>query len=228
MSDISKKSIEKEEVAALQRLPIRRDSVDWHVLLGLIATASAAALAFRFRIGSRWVQAAGAADGVHASEVLSLYRRIVRTARDWPSVNKQQVIAGIRDEFRANLGEADPQKQQRMLAQARSGLKELLHGAKEAARLRATPSAPKGAWPLGADAGTQAAGEIDQWALDELGVGRSPTMSQAKLAYHERAKACHPDSGTSSANAEAFKRLQHAWDHVQQHIRRSRNVKRYQ
>ena len=43
----------------------------------------------------------------------------------------------------------------------------------------------------------------------------------------ERAKACHPDSSSASAasaddlNAEAFKRLQKAWAHVETHLRRA-------
>lgn len=59
-----------------------------------------------------------------------------------------------------------------------------------------------------------------QWALDELGLGASPTMAEGKRAYLERARACHPDSGGSNADAEAFKRLSRAWDEVQRHARR--------
>ena len=198
----------------------------WLALVGSASAAAALALCFRSRYCGQ--VAANAVDDAssHRSEVLSLYRQIMRTARDWPSLNKKALILGIQDEFRANAGEADPQKLQKMLASAYSGLKELLHGANEAARLRATSHAPKGSWPPGRDDGMAQRPGVDRWALDELGVGPSPTLSEAKRAYRERAKACHPDSGVA-ADAEAFKRLQLAWEHVQQHLPAERS-KRFQ
>ena len=211
------RSDEESGAGWLQRS--EKSSAGW---LALGAASAAAALAWRFR-SKLWVSAtANAVDEAsrRRTEVLSLFRQIMRTAQDWPSLNKHALINGIRDEFRANVREADPQKVQKMLLQARSGLKELLHGANEAARLRATPKAPRGSWPPNED-GTAQSPRADQWALDELGIGPSPTLSEAKLAYLERAKACHPDSG-ASADAEAFKRLQRAWDHVQQHLPRKR------
>ena len=150
-----------------------------------------------------------------SSEVLSLYHRIMRTAQSWPSIKKQEVIAGIRGEFRRNAGEEDAQKIEKMLAQARAGLKQLCHMAAEATRARAMPRARRAAWPP-----TAPGEQPDQWALDELGIANNnPTMADLKLAYHERAKVHHPDSGGSCADPEAFKRLTRAWEHLQKHHR---------
>jgi len=60
-----------------------------------------------------------------------------------------------------------------------------------------------------------------QWALDELGLCANPSLSEAKRAYHERARACHPDSGGPNADAEDFKRLSRAWDEVQKHAKKA-------
>jgi hypothetical protein len=169
-------------------------------------------------------------------EVLNLYRRIMRAADDWPSVKKKAVVTEIRHAFRSNAGEQDAQKIEKMIAEAHSGLRELLHNVAQAARLKATPSMPKwipresmGSWPDEGprDAGSHTQRGADKWALDELGLGASATMSQAKSAYHERAKACHPDSGTPSANAEAFKRLQKAWEHVQKALLQAQQGSRF-
>ena len=59
------------------------------------------------------------------SEVLSVYRRILRTAQHWPSVKKESVKNEIRDEFRRNVGESDPKTAAKMLEEARAGLQSL-------------------------------------------------------------------------------------------------------
>lgn len=59
------------------------------------------------------------------AEALSLFRRIMRTAQRWPSIKKEAVKTEIRDEFRRNMGEANPQKMAKMLDEARSGLQSL-------------------------------------------------------------------------------------------------------
>ena len=111
-----------------------------------------------------------------------------------------------------------------MLSEAQRGFKQLLHDVTERTRLRFTPSTSRGAsseaWPGEGREAAVAQRGAEKWALDELGVGASVTMSEAKAAYHERAKACHPDSSNSSADAEAFKKLKRAWEHVQMHLRR--------
>ena len=193
----------------------------WAHWLGVAGAAGAAALALRAG-GTSLFAAIGGGDSAarHRAEVLGLYKQIMRTARSWPSKKRVAVIVEIRQEFRANAREEDPQKLQAMLAEARAGLKELLWGAGEAARARATPRGPR---PRGSGPVVTA----DQWALDELGLSASSTLSEAKHAYRERAKACHPDSSSASAasaddlNAEAFKRLQKAWAHVETHLRRA-------
>lgn len=204
---------------AVAGVSLGRADAPW---LGAVGLASAATLAAFVSRSTHWMRAASAhcCKESHRSEVLSLYRRILRTAQDWPSIKRAAVILEIRDEFRLNLSESDPQRTEHMVAQARSGLRELLLGAGEAARARATPSAPKGAWPPGGELSHQRGG-ADKWALDELGLSAPTTMSEAKLAYHARAKASHPDSGTPLADAEAFKRVQRAWEHVKRHLPRS-------
>ena len=151
------------------------------------------------------------------------------------------MIAEVRDAFRSGMAEQDAPKVQAMVAEARSGLKELLRGVAERQRLRATPSVPKWytttrerrrAW---AEQDTSQGASVDlddraedTWAFAELGVSPAATMSEAKLAYHERAKECHPDSGTpSSANEEAFKRLQKAWEHVRKSLLRAQQGSRF-
>ena len=64
-------------------------------------------------------------DMAGKAEALSLYRRIMRTAQCWPSIKKEAVKTEIRDEFRRNMGEANPQKMAKMLDEARSGLQSL-------------------------------------------------------------------------------------------------------
>lgn len=150
----------------------------------------------------------------HRLEVLMLYKRILRTCQSWPSVKKAEVAASIRDEFRTNASERFPKRIEKMLAEARSGLQQLSHQAAEAARARATPGVRRG------DAALQRGDprlQAHRWALDELGVGAKPTMADLKLAYRERAKTCHPDSG---GTAEAFERLTRAWEHAQKHYPR--------
>ena len=193
------------------------------------ALAGTLAVTFVLCVGNRFRLARAAAEAAHARErhrceVLSLYHRIMRVAQSWPSMKRIAVITEIRNEFRANAREKDRGKIESMLSEAQRGYKELLHDVNERARLRFTPSTSRGAsfgaWPgEGREAALQQQG-AEQWALDELGVGASPSMSEAKAAYHERAKACHPDSGSSSADAEAFKRLKKAWEHVESHLRR--------
>ena len=143
-----------------------------------------------------------------------LYKRILRTCQSWPSVKKAEVAASIRDEFRTNASERSPKRIEKMLAEARSGLQQLSHQAAEAARARATPGVRR------RDAALQRGDprlQAHRWALDELGVGAKPTMADLKLAYRERAKTCHPDSG---GTAEAFERLTRAWEHAQKHYPR--------
>jgi hypothetical protein len=187
--------------------------VEWTWYIGIVGAIGAAAFASR-RAG--FASGVGGNSASRRSEVLGLYKRIMRTVQIWPSKKREAVTFEIRQEFRNNALETDPQKLERMMAEAYAGLKELRWGAGEAARAKATPKAPKGSWPVGAHAGG-----VDQWALNELGLGSSSTLSEAKQAYRERAKACHPDSGSSSADAEAFKRLQKAWAHVEPQLRRS-------
>ena len=61
-----------------------------------------------------------------------------------------------------------------------------------------------------------------QWALHELGLGMSPTLAEAKDAYHRRAREYHPDGGGPKADAEAFKRISQAWCEVQKHCHDAR------
>ena len=49
-----------------------------------------------------------------------------------------------------------------------------------------------------------------QWALNELGLPADASMSAAKAAFRERAKASHPDS--PGGDEAAFKRVTAAWD----------------
>ena len=54
-----------------------------------------------------------------------------------------------------------------------------------------------------------------QWALNELGLPADASMSAAKAAFRERAKASHPDS--PGGDEAAFKRVTAAWEAVQKH-----------
>ena len=54
-----------------------------------------------------------------------------------------------------------------------------------------------------------------QWALNELGLPADASMSAAKAAFRERAKASHPDS--PGGDEAAFKRVNAAWEAVQKH-----------
>ena len=56
------------------------------------------------------------------SEVLHLYRQILRTAARWPSVKRDTVIAEIKDEFRQHMAEADAGVRSKLVAEARAGL----------------------------------------------------------------------------------------------------------
>lgn len=197
---------------AKSRGPTQGPQSEWNWRYIGIVGAGFAAFALR-RAG--FAGGVGGNSASRRSEVLGLYKQIMRTVQVWPSKKRQAVTLEIRREFRNNAHESDPQKLESMMAEAYAGLKELRWGAGEAARAKATPNAPKGSWPVGAHAGG-----ADQWALDELGLGSSTTLTEAKQAYRDRAKACHPDSGSSSADAEAFKRLQKAWAHVEPRLRR--------
>ena len=178
----------------------------------------------------------------HRAEVLGLYKRILRAAQDYPSLKQRKIANEIRCEFRCNSKEEDATKIEKMLAEAKSGLKQLLHFVGERARLRATPSIPKWlprdretrrAWAEQGSGDATAGVEqsqrrgADKWALDELGIGASATMAEAKASYHERDKACHPDSGTQAASAEAFRRLQEAWEHVRMHLLQAQQGRRF-
>ena len=199
------------------------EQVDRAPLLAAVLAGAAVISAAVVRSGGR------PRAGGHRSEVLSLYRRILRVAESWPSMKRKAVVVEIRQDFRRNAEERDAQKIEKMLSEARGGLKELMHDVAQGARLRATPSTPSWlrgeemrGWPGEGDWSVHDQPQrrgLDKWALDELGVGASPTMAEAKAAYRLRAKACHPDSGHLKAtDAEAFKRLTRAWEHVQQHL----------
>ena len=56
---------------------------------------------------------------------LSLYKHILRTAQRWPSIKKDRILDEIRDEFRRNQFEAEPQRVAKMLDEARAGLASL-------------------------------------------------------------------------------------------------------
>ena len=56
------------------------------------------------------------------AEVRGLYRQIMRTARHYPSIKRDRVIVSIQEEFRENMGEADPTKVEKMVKGARDGL----------------------------------------------------------------------------------------------------------
>ena len=196
---------------------------------GAAFSACAAAACAAAFAAARW-RGMGLPRDSHRYEVLHVYRQILRAAEAWPSMKKKRVLAEIRTEFRINAGEQDAHKKEAMLADARRGLKGLLHDIAQNARLRATPSAPswqrdrmrsswwpdEGASGIGGGSQQQQQRNADQWALDELGVGASPTLSEAKAAFKTKAKACHPDGGGSS---EDFKKLQHAWEHVERHLK---------
>lgn len=199
------------------QLPNRQEYKGWTGSISWMSSVvGAAAAIFLLRRGGWHPFAATTRHVTQRSEVLGLYKQIMRTAQSWPSLKRLAVIREIRTEFKGNAKEADPQKLERMLAEAYAGLKEMRWGVGEAARAKATPRSSRSAWPPGRDANG-----VDQWALDELGLGSSSTLADAKRAYRERAKACHPDSNSSTADAEAFKRLQRAWSHVEVTFRRA-------
>ena len=54
-----------------------------------------------------------------------LYRHILRTLQQWPSVKRDKVANEIRLEFKSNMHEADAAKKQKMLAEAEAGLRSL-------------------------------------------------------------------------------------------------------
>ena len=56
---------------------------------------------------------------------LVLYRHILRTLQQWPSVKRDKVANEIRLEFKNNMHEADAAKKQKMLAEAEAGLRSL-------------------------------------------------------------------------------------------------------
>ena len=56
---------------------------------------------------------------------LVLYRHILRTLQQWPSVKRDKVANEIRLEFKSNMHEADAAKKQKMLAEAEAGLRSL-------------------------------------------------------------------------------------------------------
>jgi hypothetical protein len=56
-----------------------------------------------------------------ASEVRSLYRRILRTAAVWPSIRRAAIITEIRADFRRNAT-APSDKAPALIQQARDGL----------------------------------------------------------------------------------------------------------
>ncbi len=59
------------------------------------------------------------------SEVLLLYRQILRTAEHWPSVRRRKVIEEIKLEFREHASEADPAALAKHVEAARAGLESL-------------------------------------------------------------------------------------------------------
>ena len=72
---------------------------------------------------------------------------------------------------------------------------------------------------LGLDAST-ALSEVERLRKQVATVEAEREELKQEVTYLERARACHPDSGGSNADAEAFKRLSRAWDEVQRHARR--------
>jgi hypothetical protein len=59
------------------------------------------------------------------SEVLKLYRTIIRLANIYPSVRRVQVLTEIRTEFRAKKDETDPKKISNGIKQALFGISHL-------------------------------------------------------------------------------------------------------
>jgi hypothetical protein len=56
---------------------------------------------------------------------LCVYRELMRTLQKWPSVRRGRVAMEVRDEFRLNRLETQPEKQQKMLDEAEAGLRSL-------------------------------------------------------------------------------------------------------
>ena len=59
------------------------------------------------------------------SSTLRLYRNILRTAQNWPSIRRQKVIEEIRTEFRENRAEQNPERLAKLLKEAEIGLESL-------------------------------------------------------------------------------------------------------
>ena len=57
--------------------------------------------------------------------VRTVYRALLRTMEQWPSVKKDKVVQEIKLEFRQNMGEAEAAKRDKMLAEAEAGLRSL-------------------------------------------------------------------------------------------------------
>lgn len=57
-----------------------------------------------------------------AVHVRSIYRSLLRTLEQWPSVKKKAVMEEIRTEFRQNAAEVDAAKIKSMVQEAEAGL----------------------------------------------------------------------------------------------------------
>lgn len=53
-------------------------------------------------------------------------------------------------------------------------------------------------------------------AYQELGVARDASVDEIRHAYHRLARCHHPDSAGTSADADAFDRIQTAWDKLKE------------
>ena len=60
-----------------------------------------------------------------SASTLRLYRNILRTAQNWPSIRRQKVIEEIRTEFRENRAEQNPERLAKLLKEAEIGLESL-------------------------------------------------------------------------------------------------------
>ena len=137
--------------ALLEALRVRPSASDWLVVRmsggfgggGAAIAANKSAIAERRSARRRPATTADALLGDRALALLSpqrprfsstmtarppalvLYRHILRTLQQWPSVKRDKVANEIRLEFKNNMHEADAAKRQKMLAEAEAGLRSL-------------------------------------------------------------------------------------------------------
>ena len=60
-----------------------------------------------------------------APRALAVYRSLLRTLQQWPSVRRDKVAHEIRDEFRRNAHEPSSERAEKMLQEAEAGLRSL-------------------------------------------------------------------------------------------------------